>query len=97
MITQAYITLKNLLFLYVNLEGDSVLFKGEGMGDVSPGFQWTNTQGQPHFHFFSRTVIQLMALPSEDCVTSLVQADLFKHVFLICKMGLIIDACLKEL
>ena len=32
MITQAYITLKNLLFLYVNLEGDSVLFKGEGMG-----------------------------------------------------------------
>ena len=39
MITQAYITLKNLLFLYVNLEGDSVLFKGEGMGDVSPGFQ----------------------------------------------------------
>lgn len=39
MITQAYITLKNLLLLYVNLEEDPVLFKRERIDDVSPGFQ----------------------------------------------------------
>lgn len=39
MITQAYITLEFMLLPYVNLEGDSVLFKGERTDDVSLRFQ----------------------------------------------------------